>query len=170
MALKMLIGMSPFKLVYGKASHFPVELEHKAFWVIKQLNMNAQLVVERRLLELNEMDEFRVEAYENSRLYKEKTKKWYDRKLLPRKVFPGKQILLYNSRLKLFSGKMKSKWSGPFIVHQVHSQDAIEITNLNDGMTFKVNGQRLKAYNGAPIMCDKSASLLNGTQEFAHLP
>ncbi|XP_039046367.1 uncharacterized protein LOC120186538 [Hibiscus syriacus] len=103
--------------------------------------MDAQLAGERRLLELNEMDEFRAHAYENDLLYKEKTKIWHDIKILHRQSFPGQQALLYNSRLKLFLGKVKSRWSGPFTVHQVDNHDAIEIKNMEDESTFKVNVQ-----------------------------
>ncbi|GJR72639.1 reverse transcriptase domain-containing protein [Tanacetum coccineum] len=95
---------------------------------------------------LNELAELRDGAYENTRIYKERTKKWHDSRLRGDKDFKvGDQVLLYNSRLKMYPGKLKSKWSGPNIVKTVYSHGAIEITD-RDGFSFKVNGQRLKKY------------------------
>ena len=71
---KTLLGMSPFPLVYGKACHLPVELEYRAYWATRLLNMDSKIAGEKRMLQLSELDEFRNEAYENARIYKEKMK------------------------------------------------------------------------------------------------
>ena len=144
-AFKTPLGTTPFNLVYGKSCHLPVELEYKALWAVKLLNFDIKCAKEKRLLQLNELDEIRMDAFENSRIYKEKTKAFHDRHILKREFKAGDQVLLYNSRLKLFPGKLKSRWSGPFVIKEVRPYGAIVLWN-KDGGDFTVNGQRLKEY------------------------
>ena len=80
----------------------------------QELNCNFQVAKEERLLQLNELEELRNEAYDNAIIYKDKTKKWHDQKILRKEFKAGEQVLLYNSRHKLFLGKLKSRWSGPY--------------------------------------------------------
>ena len=93
-----------------------LELEHKAYWATRFLNLDAKLAGEKRLLQLNELEEFRLNAFENAKIYKEKAKRWHDRKLSYRIFEPGQKVLLFNSRLRLFLGKLKSQWKGPYAI------------------------------------------------------
>ena len=92
----------------------PIELEHITYWAIKTLNLNYTATCEKKILDIHKLEELRLDAHENARIYKERTKKWHD-KCISRKEFnEGDIVLLFNSRLKLFPGKLRSRWSGPF--------------------------------------------------------
>jgi len=110
---------SPYRMVYGKACHLLVELEHKTYCAMQLLNFDMQVAGEKRMLQLNEMEEFHNSAYENARIYKERTKCWHDKHIILRDFKKEQKVLLFNSRLRLFSGKLCSRWSGPFEVTQV---------------------------------------------------
>ncbi|GJX89767.1 reverse transcriptase domain-containing protein [Tanacetum coccineum] len=112
-AYKSPIGSTPFRIVYGKACHLPIEMEHKAYWALK----------------------------------KERTKRWYDAKIIDKGFQEEEEVLVFNSRLKLFPCKLKTRWYGPYTVSKVFPYGTVEVCG-KDGICFKVNGHRLKKYYG----------------------
>ena len=99
---------------------------------------------------MNELEELRNEAYDNVRIYKDKTKKWHDQRILSKEFKIGESVLLYNSRLRWFPGKLKLGWSGPYTVIEVTPFGAVTLKS-NSGNEFKVNDQRLKHYLGGNL-------------------
>nr|GEX98098.1 reverse transcriptase domain-containing protein [Tanacetum cinerariifolium] len=128
----------------------PHELEHKAYWELKHANFDLKTAGDHRKLQLNELNELRDQAYENSLIYKERTKKLHDSKIKNRIFNIGDQVLLFNSRLKIFSEKLKTRWSGPFTITKVFPYGTVELSQP-DGPNFKVNGHRVKHYFGGDV-------------------
>nr|GEZ64826.1 reverse transcriptase domain-containing protein [Tanacetum cinerariifolium] len=141
---------APRAIISDRACHLLIELEQKAYWALKKTNFDMSVAGDHRKIQLNELNELRDHAYENSLIYKEKTKRIHDSKIKNRVFNVGDQVHLFNSRLKIFLGKLKSCWSGPFTIAKVFPYGTVELSHAN-GPNFKVNGHRIKHYFGRDV-------------------
>jgi len=117
-------------------------------------------VAEQKKLQLCELDELQLFSYENARIYKERTKHWHDKHIQHKKFTPGQLVLLHNTRLRLFLGKLKSQWSGPFKPLKSYPYGAVDLLDEQTGHEFKVNGHRVKHYIHPAAECSKEVLLL----------
>ncbi|GJY28130.1 reverse transcriptase domain-containing protein [Tanacetum coccineum] len=149
-AYKSPIVSTPFRIVYGKACHLPIEMKHKAYWALKNVNLDLDTTGKHRYLQLNKLAKLRNEAYEHSRAYKERTKRWHDAKIMDKEFYEGEEVLIFNFRLKIFTGKLKTRWYGPYTIKKVFPYGTVKVRGKN-GVNFKVNEHRLKKYDGGDI-------------------
>ncbi|XP_016164967.1 uncharacterized protein LOC107607531 [Arachis ipaensis] len=147
--------MSPFLLVYGKACHLPVEIEHKAYWVAKECNSSLGGARIERKLQQVELEYLRLEAYENSRLYKEMMKAVHDKNIRGKEFTASDLVLLYNLRLRLMPGKLRSRWEGLYKVEKEEPYGVYHLCYPSSSDIFKVNGHRLKLYHGEKLKSNK---------------
>ncbi|XP_076932969.1 uncharacterized protein LOC143598703 [Bidens hawaiensis] len=145
-AFKTPIGTTPYRLVYGKGCHLPVELTHRALWVVKNVNLDYECAGKEGKLNICELEELRDKAYECASAYKDQMKQVHDAKIKMKTFEEGQRVWLYNSRAKLFPGKLKSKWMGPYQEKRVGQFDEVEIEDFDDHLRQVVNGHRLKPY------------------------
>ncbi|XP_072062314.1 uncharacterized protein [Arachis hypogaea] len=152
-AYKTPIGMSPFRIIFGKPCHLPVEIQHRAYWAVKNCNPNLKGSGMERKLQLEELECLRLEVYENAQFYKEKAKAFHDQDIRRKSFKVGDEVLVYNSRLRLMPEKLRSRWDGPFKVVDVKPYGVVEVIHPINGVKFKINGHRVKLYHTQPKKC-----------------
>ncbi|XP_016199767.1 uncharacterized protein LOC107640781 [Arachis ipaensis] len=138
-----------------KPCHLPVEIDHKAYWAVKECNSSLGGARIERKLQLVELEYLRLEAYENSRLYKERMKAVHDKTIRGKEIRAGDLVLLYSSRLRLMPGKLRSRWEGPYKVKKAEQYGVYHLRHPSSSDIFKVNGHRLKLYHGEKLKSNK---------------
>jgi hypothetical protein len=108
--------------------------------------MDFEAAGKKRKMQISELEEWREKTYHNSKIYKERTKRWHDKRIKKKECAPRDKVLIFNFRVKLFGyGKLQSKWEGPFTVVNVSSHGAVTLQS-HESTLFKVNGHRLKIF------------------------
>ena len=145
--------MSPHRLVFGKACHLSVELKHKSYWDVKKHSLDYNLAGKEHKLRLQELEENRLEVYDTSVIYKGKAKTFHDANLSRKEFQVGEKVLLFISKLKLFPGKLNSRWLGPFVAVKTYPHCGVEIKSFAANKISKVNGHMLKHFYDGDQVC-----------------
>ncbi|KAL1531291.1 hypothetical protein AAHA92_33984 [Salvia divinorum] len=126
----------------------------RAYWAIKEVNLKADACEDERKLQLQELEELRLESYDSAMWYKERTKLWHDKNLRRKELQVGQRVLLFQSRLKLMPGKLKSKWIGPFTIVALRANGAVELKGSDsNSSSFLVNDHRVKGFRDSSELC-----------------
>ena len=144
---RSMTGYSPYQLVFGKQPIFPIEFEIQTLRTAQEVGLDLNEAQINRLRQINELDEIRLSALQNTALIQQQRAKWHDA-LIKNKVFhEGDWALLYDSRFQDFPGKLQTRWLGPYEIQKVHDNGTLTLITIDgSGHTFKVNGHRVRLY------------------------
>jgi len=140
MPCKTPLDVLPYAVVYSHPWHLLTELQHRGWWPIRTLNYGLNASGEERKFRLNELEEIRKEAYENTQMSKGRAKIFHDNCINREEFYLGKKVYLYDSGLHLFPRELRSRWTD-IVVVRVFPHGAIEIKDPSKDHTSKVNRQ-----------------------------
>jgi hypothetical protein len=140
-------GFSPYELVYGKSVVFPVEFEMKTLRTALAVNLDLTDAQTARLQQLNELEEKRLDAIQQTTIIQQQRSKWHDKNIKDKQFQKGNWALLFDSRFKEFQGKLRTRWLGPYEVDTVFPNGTVRLLTIDDSKTpLLVNGHRLRLY------------------------
>jgi hypothetical protein len=142
------IGHTPYEILYGKQVLLPIEFQVRTFCIAAELGLNLDEAQKQQALQLNELDEIRQDAIQQTILVQNQRSKWHDKFIKKKHFQPSDWALLFDSQFKTFKGKLTTRWLGPYEVDTVYDNGAVKIKTIDDGqVSFVVNGHRLKFYH-----------------------
>ncbi|RDX98438.1 gag-pol, partial [Mucuna pruriens] len=139
--------------LWAHRTAYRTPLGMSTYWIVfevKQCNLDNDQAGKQRRFQLQELDELRLEACENSRIYKQKVKKFHDQQILRKELRVGQKVLLFNSPLKLIVGKVRSRWDRPFVITNVFPYGVVELKDEHTNSTFQVSGHQIKLFHEGP--------------------
>ena len=144
---KTTIGFTPYELVYVKKALLSIESEYNALRMAPQLDLDLSHAQKERLLQLNGLDEQRLQALLHSEVVQIQRKIWHERHLKEKQFQKGDWALLYDSRYKYFKGKLRTRWLEPYIVEKCNDNGSVLIWTIDEeAIPMLVNGHRLNIY------------------------
>ena len=137
-------GYSPYQLVFGKDPIFPIEFEIQTLRIAQEVGMDLNEAQINKLHQINELDESRLSSLQHTALIKKQRMKWHDARIKKKIFHEGDWELLFDSRFKDFSGKLQTRWLGPYEIQKVHDNGTITLATVDgSGYYFKANGHRV---------------------------
>src|SRR4051812_28939733 len=138
---------SPYRTVFGYHCHLPTDLQQRCYWTCRIMNYDLQEAGEKDLLEFHELDDWRTDAHDKQRFYKERILYWQYIHMTKDIFHEGQRVLFYHTWMVIFPGEIQSEWAGPYTISQVYYHGAVELTD-EYGKRFKVNRRRIRLYIG----------------------
>jgi hypothetical protein len=140
-------GHTPYELVYGKQVLLPIEFQIKTFRTTSKLGMDLSDAQQQRITQLNELDEIRQDDIQHTTIIQQQRMKWHDKFIRKKKFKPGDWALLFDSKFKIFKGKLSTHWLGPYEIETIFYNGSVKIKTIDEeGISFLVNGHRLRLY------------------------